>query len=126
MHLSLFAGLQDRALGAEASDARRLDEYGFTRAARPMHDPLKLVPVINRYRKDIVVTANCGIRIPKNLTQLGVAKKPLDLILHTLVNLGQLLTHECQLATSHIEYLAPGIDAPGYRLCHRSQIFDWR
>src|SRR6516164_6120616 len=81
LNLALLIGLQECTLGAEAGHAGRLNIHGFARAAGPMDDPLKLVPVIDRHRKHIMIAAYRSVGIAEDFPQLRISKQTLDLIL---------------------------------------------
>ena len=121
---ALLLALEDGTFGAQAGDAGRLDEDRFAGAAGAVDDALELVPVVDRHGQDVVVAVDGRVRIAEDLPQLRVAEQAFDLVLHALVQLGQLLADLAQLGAGHVEHVAAAVDAAGDRLGDQSQVLD--
>ena len=88
-----------------------------------MDHPLDFVAKIDRDGQDVVIAADGGIGITKNLAKLGIAKQTLDLLLDALVDVGQLQANLGKLRAGHVEHVTAAVDAAGDRLGHHAQVF---
>ena len=86
--------------------------------------PWHLVAVIDGDGQDVVIAADGGVGIAEDLAQLGIAEQPADLVLHALVDVGELLADLGQFAAGHVEDVAAAVDAAADRLGDRAQVLD--
>ena len=124
VHLALLVPLEDGALGAQAGDAGRLDEYRFAGATRAVDDALQLVAMVDGHRQDIMVAADGCIGIAQDFAKLDVAEQPFDLVLHALIHVGEMLANAGQLRAGHVQHLAPVVDATGDALGDEPEVLD--
>ena len=72
-NLPFLFPLEDCPFGAQVGDAGRLDEHSLAGAAGSMDDPLDFMTMVDRDRKNVMISADGGIGVAQNLAKFVIA-----------------------------------------------------